>query len=42
MSDKYYGAKATFNVWELKIQQADKFSLSQLWILRGIIWGGSQ
>ena len=28
MSDKYYGAKATFNVWELNIQQADEFSLS--------------
>ncbi|KAK9128375.1 hypothetical protein Syun_017172 [Stephania yunnanensis] len=33
--DKYYGAKATINVWEPKIQQANEFSLSQLWILGG-------
>ncbi|MCE7766601.1 hypothetical protein GQL56_28650, partial [Pseudomonas putida] len=31
--DKYYGAKATINVWEPKIQQPNEFSLSQLWIL---------
>ncbi|PON64154.1 hypothetical protein PanWU01x14_126760 [Parasponia andersonii] len=33
--DKYFGAKATINVWEPKIQQPNEFSLSQLWILGG-------
>ncbi|WOK91817.1 hypothetical protein Cni_G00508 [Canna indica] len=33
--DTYYGAKATINVWEPKIQQPNEFSLSQLWILGG-------
>eukprot|EP00252_Welwitschia_mirabilis_P026682 TRINITY_DN882_c0_g1_i1.p1 TRINITY_DN882_c0_g1~~TRINITY_DN882_c0_g1_i1.p1 ORF type:complete len:310 (+),score=40.64 TRINITY_DN882_c0_g1_i1:313-1242(+) len=33
--DKYYGAKATINVWEPKIQLSNEFSLSQLWILAG-------
>ncbi|GMQ00557.1 hypothetical protein CsSME_00047597 [Camellia sinensis var. sinensis] len=33
--DKYYGAKATLNVWEPKIQQPNEFSLSQIWILGG-------
>nr|CAD1818430.1 unnamed protein product [Ananas comosus var. bracteatus] len=33
--DKYYGAKATINVWEPDIEQANEFSLSQLWILGG-------
>ncbi|XWS33096.1 hypothetical protein CRYUN_Cryun22dG0049400 [Craigia yunnanensis] len=33
--DKYYGAKATINVWEPKIQQPNEFSLSQIWILGG-------
>uniref|UniRef100_A0A1D1XM04 3-methyl-2-oxobutanoate hydroxymethyltransferase n=1 Tax=Anthurium amnicola TaxID=1678845 RepID=A0A1D1XM04_9ARAE len=33
--DKYYGAKATINVWNPKIQQSNEFSLSQLWILGG-------
>ncbi|KAK1266949.1 hypothetical protein QJS04_geneDACA014642 [Acorus gramineus] len=32
---KYYGAKATINVWDPKIQQPSEFSLSQLWILGG-------
>nr|GMC82447.1 neprosin 1 [Ipomoea batatas] len=32
---QYYGAKATINVWEPKIQQSNEFSLSQLWILGG-------
>ncbi|KAM0888407.1 hypothetical protein ACQ4PT_028361 [Festuca glaucescens] len=36
--DKYYGAKATINVWEPKIQQPNEFSLSQLWILGGSFW----
>ncbi|KAI3448961.1 hypothetical protein Pfo_005626 [Paulownia fortunei] len=33
--DKYYGAKATINVWDPKIQHPNEFSLSQLWILGG-------
>ncbi|XP_077213521.1 protein neprosin-like [Tasmannia lanceolata] len=33
--DKYYGAKATINVWQPKIQQPNEFSLSQIWILGG-------
>ncbi|XP_010552429.1 PREDICTED: uncharacterized protein LOC104822780 [Tarenaya hassleriana] len=33
--DKYFGAKATINVWEPKIQQPNEFSLSQIWILGG-------
>ncbi|KAE8709946.1 hypothetical protein F3Y22_tig00110328pilonHSYRG00954 [Hibiscus syriacus] len=33
--DKYYGAKATINVWEPKIQQPNEFSLSQIWLLGG-------
>ncbi|KAL3615873.1 hypothetical protein CASFOL_040167 [Castilleja foliolosa] len=31
----YYGAKATINVWEPKIQQSNEFSLSQIWVLGG-------
>ncbi|KAM7507677.1 hypothetical protein LguiA_018130 [Lonicera macranthoides] len=33
--DKYYGAKATINVWEPKIQQPNEFSLSHIWVLGG-------
>ncbi|KAL8211359.1 hypothetical protein R6Q57_005796 [Mikania cordata] len=33
--NKFYGAKATMNVWEPKIQQPNEFSLSQIWILGG-------
>lgn len=33
--EKYYGAKATINVWEPKIQQPNEFSLSQIWVLGG-------
>ncbi|GMH10268.1 hypothetical protein Nepgr_012109 [Nepenthes gracilis] len=33
--DKYYGAKATINVWEPQIQQPNEFSLSQIWVLGG-------
>ncbi|VVA97502.1 unnamed protein product [Arabis nemorensis] len=33
--DKYYGAKATLNVWEPKIQHVNEFSLSQIWLLGG-------
>lgn len=33
--DQYYGAKATINVWDPKIQQTNEFSLSQLWLLGG-------
>ncbi|MQL96428.1 hypothetical protein Taro_029104 [Colocasia esculenta] len=32
---RYYGAKATMNVWNPRIQQLNEFSLSQLWVLRG-------
>ncbi|XP_071718748.1 protein neprosin-like [Rutidosis leptorrhynchoides] len=32
---EYYGAKATMNVWNPKIQQINEFSLSQIWILGG-------
>ncbi|KAI5012243.1 hypothetical protein ZWY2020_024377 [Hordeum vulgare] len=38
--DKYYGAKATINVWQPSIQQGNEFSLPQLlWIL-GVLWAG--
>ncbi|XP_038976126.1 uncharacterized protein LOC120107052, partial [Phoenix dactylifera] len=33
--DEYYGAKATINVWNPKVQQPYEFSLSQLWIIGG-------
>lgn len=33
--DKYYGAKATINVWRPQIQEPNEFSLSQIWILGG-------
>ncbi|KAL6513722.1 hypothetical protein OROHE_019582 [Orobanche hederae] len=33
--DKFYGARATINVWEPKIQQPNEFSLSQIWVLGG-------
>lgn len=33
--ERYYGAKATINVWEPKIQQPNEFSLSQIWVLGG-------
>ncbi|KAE9459874.1 hypothetical protein C3L33_08222, partial [Rhododendron williamsianum] len=32
---EFYGAKATMNVWDPKIQQPNEFSLSQLWVLGG-------
>ncbi len=32
---EFYGAKATMNVWDPKIQQPNEFSLSQMWILGG-------
>ncbi|KAF3592877.1 hypothetical protein DY000_02023040, partial [Brassica cretica] len=31
--DNYYGAKATINVWEPKIQQQHKFTFLQIWLL---------
>ncbi|CAL5428334.1 unnamed protein product [Camellia sinensis] len=31
--DKYYGTKATMNVWKPIIQQSNEFSLSQLWVV---------
>ncbi|KAF3607132.1 hypothetical protein DY000_02045867 [Brassica cretica] len=33
--DKYYGAKATINVWELNIQLKNEFSFSQIWLSGG-------
>nr|GLL42469.1 uncharacterized protein LOC109148845 [Ipomoea trifida] len=33
--ERYYGAKATINVWGPQVQQPNEFSLSQLWILAG-------
>ncbi|KAH0868133.1 hypothetical protein HID58_075155, partial [Brassica napus] len=30
--DNYYGAKATINVWEPKIQQQHKFTFLQIWL----------
>ncbi|KAF5939264.1 hypothetical protein HYC85_023523 [Camellia sinensis] len=33
--DKYYGTKATMNVWKPIIQQSNEFSLSQLWVVAG-------
>ncbi|GMP42066.1 hypothetical protein CsSME_00011932 [Camellia sinensis var. sinensis] len=33
--DKYYGTKATMNVWKPIVQQSNEFSLSQLWIVAG-------
>ncbi|KAL4563657.1 hypothetical protein LXL04_027702 [Taraxacum kok-saghyz] len=32
---EFYGAKATMNVWDPKIQQSNEFSLSQIWLLGG-------
>ncbi|KAI3743007.1 hypothetical protein L1987_60708 [Smallanthus sonchifolius] len=32
---QFYGAKATMNVWNPKIQQLNEFSLSQIWLLGG-------
>ncbi|XP_042518703.1 uncharacterized protein LOC122092447 [Macadamia integrifolia] len=33
--NKYYGTKATINLWDPSIQRPDEFSLSQLWIVGG-------
>ncbi|KAL7204292.1 hypothetical protein ACSBR2_017375 [Camellia fascicularis] len=33
--DKYYGTKATMNVWKPIVQQSNEFSLSQFWIVAG-------
>ncbi|KAI9104158.1 hypothetical protein K1719_022994 [Acacia pycnantha] len=32
---KYYGAKATINVWKPNVQRSNEFSLSQIWLLSG-------
>nr|XP_043610864.1 uncharacterized protein LOC122582524 [Erigeron canadensis] len=32
---QFYGAKATMNVWNPKVEQSNEFSLSQIWILGG-------
>ncbi|XP_024008651.1 uncharacterized protein LOC18993797 isoform X2 [Eutrema salsugineum] len=33
--EKYYGAKASINVWAPKVQNQYEFSLSQIWIISG-------
>lgn len=33
--EQYYGAKASINVWAPKIENADEFSLSQIWVISG-------
>ncbi|KAF2595625.1 hypothetical protein F2Q68_00007502 [Brassica cretica] len=38
-SSEIYGAKATINVWDPKIEQVNEFSLSQIWILSGSFVG---
>jgi hypothetical protein len=34
-SEKYYGAKASVNVWSPRIGDPSEFSLSQIWVLSG-------
>ncbi|KAF9610037.1 hypothetical protein IFM89_019765 [Coptis chinensis] len=34
-SQEIYGAKATINVWDPKIEVVNEFSLSQIWVLSG-------
>ncbi|KVI07854.1 protein of unknown function DUF239 [Cynara cardunculus var. scolymus] len=34
-SNEIYGAKATINVWDPKIEVINEFSLSQIWVLSG-------
>ncbi|KAL1197819.1 Protein neprosin [Cardamine amara subsp. amara] len=38
-SSEIYGAKATMNVWDPKIEEVNEFSLSQIWILSGSFVG---
>lgn len=33
--EKYYGAKASINVWAPQVQNQYEFSLSQIWIISG-------
>lgn len=33
--DKYYGTKATLNLWQPTLGSANDFSLAQLWIIGG-------
>ncbi|KAJ1276955.1 hypothetical protein BS78_05G256400 [Paspalum vaginatum] len=33
--DSYYGTQATFNLWQPKVETAQDFSLSQLWLTSG-------
>ncbi|KAJ8773607.1 hypothetical protein K2173_005853 [Erythroxylum novogranatense] len=33
--DKYYGAKASINVWAPKVANLNEFSLSQIWVISG-------
>jgi hypothetical protein len=34
-SEKYYGARASVNVWSPRIGDPSEFSLSQIWVLSG-------
>lgn len=34
-SEKYYGARASVNVWSPKIGDPSEFSLSQIWVISG-------
>ncbi|KAJ1277164.1 hypothetical protein BS78_05G273900 [Paspalum vaginatum] len=34
-ADRYYGTKATFNLWQPNIERSGDFSLTQLWIIKG-------
>ncbi|CAN8300494.1 unnamed protein product [Cochlearia groenlandica] len=38
-TSEIYGAKATINVWDPKIEEVNEFSLSQIWILSGSFAG---
>lgn len=33
--DKYYGTKATFNLWQPTVERGNDFSLAQIWIRGG-------
>jgi len=33
--EKYFGAKASINVWAPQVQNQYEFSLSQIWIISG-------
>lgn len=33
--EKYYGTQATFDLWQPKVETAEDFSLTQLWMFSG-------